>query len=773
MTKSRRPISYVLDYGDHLDDIDGYVKKVAEAPPHLLHFAHEVPFPNTWGACEVRGKRTVRITPAGIRKRIALISEFTQKLHDAGVETVVPYICNQTIAGDPEKRRGIWQFYDHWDDYAGYGFGPKPPDPMEWLAREEYGRPHYNYEMRHSYFVGIGQQRYAPCANNPEYRKYQRGVVENIAKVGYDGVFVDNCVLNCYCKHCQSLFKEHVQNNFIAKEQREYFGFDDPSEISLGTRGSKMYWVKTQPTFVEYLREMMSKEDLKRWLGTEDPGEAWIEEGGNGWLWNRSSRYLSWMETKYTPEERLEIFESSDPSLWGIRDHRDRALWAETKLFWAKSVADNLKYIKEVGESIRSSFFILPNWGEMQLRDGNEFREEIGHDLREWATQSDMQMFEESNEPGRISPGVYLDFQLELHFALANDVRGAVLSHAGGDAATTELSYAECLSGLGTYIQPQVVFPQIRGKYRKFQDENSELLIDWAPHYQVGLAYFNNQLHLENMEHVLQVYKFSRYLLDQHILFHFLTEEDLSPENRLPCRVLIIPSASYMSDEQIQGVEKFLGSGGICLTTGEFAVGNERALPREESVAESLKGSFPERFVHVDEVSSLIPDDKISLDSTRQFSRTTWKTLNVPGSQSFEAMKNLDEELGIQRYLDGGMFEDITGDRLGFELQVTPSREALGIRYNAYGKEGNIALHVVNYNIDLLEPKKERKIEPVEGIHVSLPVPAEFSLGRASILEPGKRPEPIEASVMGNRIEIDLPVVNFYRLVLLETSDPK
>ncbi|MBU7005039.1 MAG: hypothetical protein HXS50_05690, partial [Theionarchaea archaeon] len=56
---------------------------------------------------------------------------------------------------------------------------------------------------------------------------------------------------------------------------------------------------------------------------------------------------------------------------------------------------------------------------------------------------------------------------------------------------------------------------------------------------------------------------------------------------------------------------------------------------------------------------------------------------------------------------------------------------------------------------------------------VSLPVPAGFSLGGASILEPGKRPEPIGATVEDNRIEIDLPVVNFYRLVLLETSDPK
>jgi hypothetical protein len=382
-----------------------------------------------------------------------------------------------------------------------------------------------------------------------------------------------------------------------------------------------------------------------------------------------------------------------------------------------------------------------------------------------------MQMFEETNDPGWIAPGVYLDFQLELHFALANGVRGAVLSHAGVDSATSELSHAECLSCLGSYIQPGTGSPAVLGKYRKFQDENSELLIGWSPHYHVGLAYFNNQLHLENMEHMVQVYKFTRYFLDQHILFHLLTEEDLSPENRLPCRVLVLPNVSFLSDEQVQGIERFMGSGGICFSTGELAVGNERALPREGSVVQDLGESYPERFVHAEEVSSLIPDESISLDLARQFSRTTWKTLNVPGSQSFEAMKHLDDELGIQRYLGGGKIGGILVDRLEDSLPLSPPREALGIRFNAFSKEGNISLHAVNYNVDLHLPKGKRVIRPVEDVRASLPLSPGFSLKRATAMEPGRKPENLDVQIRGDRANISIPRLNFYKLILLETSD--
>jgi len=769
ITQSKKPITYIIDYAsDHLDEIDAYVARIAEAPPHLLHVAHDAPFHNTWGAMETRGKRTVRVSAAGIRRRIARIKEFTGKLHDAGVQMVIPYICNQTIAGDPEARRGIWKFYDHWDEYAEFGFGPKPPDPVEWLAREPNGRPHYNYEKRHRYFVPMGEHRYAPCMSNPHYRRYQKAVVENIAKAGYDGVFVDNCIVNCYCTYCQTRFQEWVEVRVPAKEQRELFGFEDPSDVHLGTAGNRLHWVKTQPTFVDFLATI-GEDLLVEWLGVKDPKDAWVEEGGNGWLWNMGDHYLKWMEAKYSPEERLQMFGAEDLSLWGIRDPKDRALWAETKLFWARLVADNLKYIKEVGERIRPNFVILPNWGEMQLMDGNEFREEIGHDLREWAPRSDYQMFEESNEPGVIVPGVYMDYILELKFALANGTRGAVLNWAGTDPNTVELCFAECLAGLGSFIQHGTKLPEVRRKYRQFQDQHPDLLEGWAPHYEVGLSYFYNQLHLENLEHMREVYKYTRYLSDQHVLFHYLTEEDLSPKVRLPCRVIVLPQLSYISDEQASGVENFLAAGGVCFATGPLGRWDVRAREREGSIVQKLSAAFPERFIHAPSISSFIPDDKLSLDAARRASRSTWK-MKTQGPAWPESMKHLDEELGIQRYLDGGEWMKLVTQKLDRTPMLCPSRHALGVRFNAYRKGGDIAVHMVNYNVDLLAPAGQRKLTPVDSLQMALQVPEGFSARDAACMEPGMEPEELDPAQIGNLVRLAVPRVDFYKLVLLRAS---
>ncbi len=769
IAQSKKPITYIIDYStDHLDDIDGYISRIAEAPPHLLHVGHDAPFHNTWGAMEVRGNKTVRIPPEGIRQRIERIKEFTSKLHDAGVQMVLPYICNQTIAGNPETREGIWDFYDHWDEYAEFGFGPRPPDPLEWLAREPFGRPHYNYEKRHKYFVPLGQHRYAPCMSNPHYRRYQKAVVENIARAGYDGVFVDNCIENCYCMYCQAGFQEYVEVHIPVKEQREVFGFEDPSDVHLGTAGNRLNWVKTQPTFVEFLYGI-GEDLLVEWLGVKDPKDALVEEGGNGWLWNMADRYLDWMDARYSPEERLHMFGAEDLSLWGIRDERDRALWAETKLFWAKLVADNLKYIKEVGERIRPNFLILPNWGEMQHMDGNEFREEIGHDLREWAPRSDYVMFEESNEPGRIVPGVYMDYILQLKFAHANGVKGAILNWAGTDPNTVELCFAECLSGLGSFIQHGTKFPQLRRKYREFQDQHADLLEGWAPHYEVGLAYFYNQLHLENLEHMREVYKFTRYFSDQHVLFHYLTEEDLWPKVRLPCRILVLPQLSYLTDDQASGVENFLAAGGICFATGPLGRWDAKARQREEPLVQKLSGAFPERFLHGPSVASFIPDGKLSLDDARRFSRSTWKA-KTRGTDWPESMRHLDEELGIQKYFDGGEWARLATQMLERVPALCPSRRALGVRFNAYRKGNDVAVHIVNYNVDLLAPAGQRNLTAVDSLRISLQFPEGVVARDATCMEPGCAEEPLDPVQRGNTVELTIPQLSFYKLVLVRAS---
>ncbi len=767
MVQVPRPITYVIDYSeDHLERMDSYISKMSEAPPHLLHVGHDTPINNTWGAMRKLGDRTVLMTPEEVRSRIETISVFTERLHSAGVEIVIPYICNQTIAGDPSTRRGIWMFYDHWEEYSEFGFEERPADPIEWLAREPYGRPHYNYEKRHRAFLPLGEQRYAPCPNNLHYRTYQKAIVENIAKVGYDGVFVDNNIVNCYCRYCQQGFKEYLLSRYSEEEIRRVFGFSDPSEIHLSTKGNALHWVKTHPTFRTFLRESLRPQDLERWLGTTDPVTAPIEEGGNGWLWNLSRRYLRWLSARYPPEKIQDIAATPDPSLWGIADEKDRALWAETKLFWAASVARNLHFIKDVGRRIASRFVVVPNWGEMQHSDGAHFREEIGHDAAVWSPHSDWMMFEESNAPGRVAPCVYLDFVLQLKYASSIGVKGAILHQGGRDPTTAELSYAECLSCLGTYIQPGTDFPSIRSAYRAFQENNGELLEGWSPGDEVGLAYFFSQLRLENHRHLDLVYKTSRYLLDQHIPFRILSEENFEDKRyRLP-KLIILPAVSYMKTAHLQRIKSFLARGGTCIVMDDFARFDDRARPRPPLEVESIGEEFGQRFIRAS-CDDLIPSGGISLDQARRVARPSWKAVNVPSGTNFELMQRLDEELGIQKFVEPGKLTSLINEALGYDATISHPFDSPGIRFHAYHKGGKTALHMVNYNVDLTLPPDERKVEAVESLQLSLPLREGVEPMSVTILEPGSTPTAADFSCHDNRLKIRIEQLKFYKLVLV------
>jgi len=246
------PVTYVMGSID-LKAPQEHIARAAAARPHVLHGGHDTPFDNTWGAFPGVESDNVfhpRMSADEVRQRTVAIKDCIDQLHAAGVENVVPYICNQTLGGNPETRVGIWEFYDHWDEYSDFGFGPKPEaDPIDWMARERNGRVHYNYEKRHPYFTRFDHYRFAPCQNNPYYHRYQKGIVTDLVNVGFDGTFVDNNSLNCYCKYCEEKFRHYLSERYSPSRLRERFGVDNVSEISLGYRGSSVEWVKTDPDF--------------------------------------------------------------------------------------------------------------------------------------------------------------------------------------------------------------------------------------------------------------------------------------------------------------------------------------------------------------------------------------------------------------------------------------------------------------------------------------------------------------------------------------------
>jgi hypothetical protein len=194
-----------------------------------------------------------RLSPAQLAERVAKIEEYTEALHSLGkVKLAMPYIDFGTqLFGRhnrpldvPESVWGFWEFYDHWDEYAEpsgpFGLGSKPPDPTTWLAKwhDPNGKqflgpdpPEIPDELRglsFSYYPvkpGYGPTyRYAVCVNTLGWAIWWKQILQWAARVGYDGLFIDNSFLTrCWNQECQEGYQEWLQNTFTAEEIRRYF----------------------------------------------------------------------------------------------------------------------------------------------------------------------------------------------------------------------------------------------------------------------------------------------------------------------------------------------------------------------------------------------------------------------------------------------------------------------------------------------------------------------------------------------------------------------
>ena len=152
-----------------------------------------------------------------------------------GVPLLMPYSSYHTIAGDHEKRKGFWGFFDHWEDYQKW-LGPKPAeDPFHWLMVDKEGKfvPGACGGYSPKYYAPL--LRYRVCPKHPEWRKFQIRLTELIAEVEYDGVFVDNANVRgqiCFCKYCREGLKKFAGG--LSQRALDILGVkDDPSDVDL------------------------------------------------------------------------------------------------------------------------------------------------------------------------------------------------------------------------------------------------------------------------------------------------------------------------------------------------------------------------------------------------------------------------------------------------------------------------------------------------------------------------------------------------------------
>ena len=418
--------------------------------------------------------------------------------------------------------------------------------------------------------------------------------------------------------------------------------------------------------------------------------------------------------------------------------------------------------IKQIGNSVREGFFLVPNCASVQQTDKNHLMGEFGRDLSLWKPNIDGIMFEEFTDPGMITRGFYLDFILQYKLAFANRVKPTNLCVLSKGENALELVYAESAAGGGgCFVHEGLEHPQIRRKYNAFFREHAELLEGYHSHAEVALAYCCDQVHMENVEHLRQVYKLTRYLSDQHILFDYVIEGDLTAAQLSRYRVLILPEVRYMDDAQIEGVIHFVESGGTLIVTGETG--------RYSSDGKTRPTAGLGRCLHRSDLSDLLPEDRISRDDALLYARSELvEKLEVPGDARYYAMAQLDRTMGVDCYLDGGNLLGYLESGLGYPPSVADAFEGAGVRFNAHVKEvgskGRLVVHAVNYNLPLAGVGQEGII-PVEELEVQVRVPEGWEINRVRALEPGASPQALTFKAEGRLLEIVLPAIAFYKMI--------
>lgn len=237
------PIVYTINYsGDYFTRPD-YIEQFKAAPPDLLHVGKATPITHLWGPVRLyqgenqytggpnhtlSWENIALLSPEALARRIETIRHTLRRYHAIGIPEIAPYISYHTIAGDHQKRKGFWEFYDRWDAYAKWA-GPRPPrDPFEWLAVDARGKflPGSCGGYSPLYYAPL--HRYRACINHPDWAEWHRRLVRMVAEVGYDGCFVDNSHPDpCFCRHCRALFRKFLdQNHSLAWVRRLTKGLD-------------------------------------------------------------------------------------------------------------------------------------------------------------------------------------------------------------------------------------------------------------------------------------------------------------------------------------------------------------------------------------------------------------------------------------------------------------------------------------------------------------------------------------------------------------------
>lgn len=729
------PFTYEIDYREGQAEDPAYLQRFQEAPPDLFHGGADLRYLGRFGF----GAMVYESRSVSHEQWRETVGAYTRALHERGVRWVIPYLCNQTIAGNDATRYGAWEVYDHWNDFAALGLGPRPPDPIMWMQREPGGRLHYNYKRM--CFAERGHDpvnvRYAACPNNPHWRSLCNAEARLAAEAGFDGLFIDNCILHCYCEACEAAFQAYLRRTYTEETLSAAFGTDEYEQIALYKEGDLRHWARSFDKFNPWLEKRYPPDERRIHFDTTGAlDEEHVDNAGGGMLFGETTAFVAehmfWPGVRPT-YERVRLLNPALQSPAGL------LRWAETQRFWAASIGAMLSEMTEAGCAVKPDFFVIPNWGTMQRVEAAAGRAEDAKNMRLWKPGADWQMYEEDFTTGQIAPGIVLDYDMQLRFAFANGVRAMVLPYNLPGEDIAEVAIAEAAAAGGSVYVATRRYPGVFARYRDFFREHGRLYEGYQSAARIALAHFFDQVHFVNIEHLRQVHALNRSLADQQMLFDHLIEDDCTRERLADYDAIILPQVVYLSDAQVDALSGFAAHGGTLILIGE--VGTCDAYARRRAAPPGF--GPPERVFRFPSIAAALPHAGIELEPALQATkRGAFLTVGQDEpNASYLYLRDLDQRLGFKRYQDPGPLTGVIARAAAGETHVLPPWAASGVRCHAWRRsEGDaqvLVLHLVNENVPLAVPEPERRVQPVRELPVALPLPADARILSATLYVPG------------------------------------
>lgn len=518
--KTTLPFTYILDYGrDHVDN-DDYIPTVATAPPTLLHLGKDVPFNHGWGPIKALGgenqaygteESIERISPDQVKERIVKLSQMVHHLHADGVRWVTPYICAMTLDGDPKRRSGFWDFYDHWADYYKLGLAKRPEsDPIEWLQRSSDGRPYlyYKYGYPDEYYPAFKtNHRYAACWRSDGWRTWLCEVTRFVAKTGCDGVFVDNGrSQRCQCPRCLRAFQNYLNEQYSSNDASEHFGVDSFADIAFPVTKDTLLAAELNRFWCTTVREQLAT--LKK-VGTEELGREFIVFPNGG-----------------------------DPKA----------------IQRAMPDADFVMFEKSYGDyGTHPGLVVSPLFQGVKLRayNNNIFEYKFVQCLRQRV------------KPIILSRAGY-PRQPPERFLNADAARlGMAESGAfsGGGAFLVRPYFG--------------IYHDALNEYRRFFETHPQLYAGLDTYSPVAVLALPEQQWLGNPSHMGTVRLLTDLLTSEHVLFDFVSEFRLQESALNRYQSLMVTDLHVVSDDQLAVLESYVKQGGHLFVVGDFAAQDE------------------------------------------------------------------------------------------------------------------------------------------------------------------------------------------------------